>query len=55
MCIKMLFSPTYIFSLAKLRSGAALYSQIEEEFPEDREQDSLQPVRDDTRLEASAK
>lgn len=55
MCIKMLFSPTYIVSLAKIGFVAALYSQIKEEFPQDGEQDSLQTIRDDTCLEASAK
>lgn len=51
----MLFSPTYISSLAMLLLRIALYSQIKEELPEDGEQDALQTVRDDTCLEAAAK
>lgn len=55
MGIKMLISPTYIFLLATLTYETAVYPQIKEELPEDREQDALQPIRDDTCLEAPAK
>lgn len=55
MDIKMLFSPTYVFSLATLKFEIALYSQIKEELPEDGEHNALQTVRNDTCLKASAK